>query len=321
MPEPSMNRFEITGKRIYVAGHTGMVGRALVRRLSQEECQVVTADRTQVDLTQQDQTTEFLKDVQPDAVIVAAARVGGILANSLQPAEFLYDNLMIESNLIHGAYLAQTSKLLFLGSSCIYPKYAPQPIHEEALLTGTLEPSNEWYAIAKIAGVKLCQAYRNQYGCDFISAMPTNLYGPHDNFNLNSSHVLPALMRKVHDAKQSGASSIEVWGTGEPLREFLHCDDCADALVFLLQNYSAGLHVNVGSGEEISILELTRLICRVLGYSGEIQHNLDRPDGTPRKLMLSDRLRAIGWAPRIGLEDGIAQTYAWYKDQMASAMT
>lgn len=321
MPEPSKTRFEITGKRIYVAGHTGMVGRALVRRLSREDCQIVTADRTQVDLTRQEQTTEFLRDVQPDAVIVAAARVGGILANSLQPAEFLYDNLMIESNLIHGAYLAQTSKLLFLGSSCIYPKYAPQPIHEEALLTGTLEPSNEWYAIAKIAGVKLCQAYRNQYGCDFISAMPTNLYGPYDNFNLNSSHVLPALMRKVHEAKLNGASSIEVWGTGEPLREFLHCDDCADALVFLLQNYSAGLHVNVGSGEEISILELTRLICRTLGYSGEIQHNLDRPDGTPRKLMLSDRLRAIGWAPRIELEDGIAQTYAWYKDQMVSAMT
>ena len=315
MSNPESQPFDLEGKRVFLAGHKGMVGQALMRRLSQENCHIVTAERTQLDLRRQGHTIEYLLDVRPDVIIVAAAKVGGILVNASHPAEFLYDNLMIEANLIHGAYLAETSKLLFLGSSCIYPKYAPQPIHEEALLTGSLEPTNESYAIAKIAGIKLCQAYRVQYGCDFISAMPANLYGPGDNFDLNSSHVLPALIRKIYEAKLSGASSVEIWGTGKPMREFLHCDDCADALVFLLKHYSGTSHINVGSEIEISILELARLICSTVGYHGEIQHNLEHPDGTPRKLMLSDRLKAMGWVPRIPLEVGIARTYEWYKQR------
>ena len=249
---------------------------------------------------------------RPDAVILAAAKVGGILANDTYPADFLYENLMIEANIIHAAHRADVEKLLFLGSSCIYPKEAPQPIPESALLTGPLEPTNEWYAIAKIAGIKLAQAYRRQHGRDFISAMPTNLYGPGDNYDLNTSHVLPALIRKVHEAKMAGTDHITIWGTGTPRREFLHADDCADALVFLLERYSGDEHVNVGSGEDITILKLARLICEVVGFEGEILTDLSKPDGTMRKLMSGDRVRAMGWGPKISLRDGLATTYPWF---------
>ena len=304
--------FPLAGKRIWVAGHRGMLGSAVVRRLQVETCEIITADRSVADLRRQDQAEAFVASAKPDAIIVAAAKVGGILANSTYPAEFLYDNLMIAANVIEAARRTGVAKLLFAGSSCIYPKYAPQPIVEEALLSGPLEPTNEWYAVAKIAGIKLCQAYRRQYGCDFISAMPTNLYGPGDNFDLASSHVLPALLRKAHEAKLAGDREIIVWGTGTPRREFLHVDDCADALVFLLRTYSGELHVNVGSGEDISIMELVRLIVDVVGFKGGIAQDLSKPDGTPRKLMSADRLRAMGWSPRIGLEKGVRETYAWF---------
>lgn len=307
--------YQLQGKRIWVAGHRGMVGSAVVRRLAGEDCEVITADRDRVDLIRQNEVERFLGDVRPDAIVMAAAKVGGILANDTYPAEFLYNNLMIEANVTAAAHKADVSRLLFLGSSCIYPKFAEQPIREEALLTGSLEPTNEWYAVAKIAGIKLAQAFRRQYGRDYISAMPTNLYGPGDNFDLQSSHVLPAIMRKVHEAKQAGAPSITVWGTGTPRREFLHADDCADALVFLLKSYSGDEHVNVGSGSDVSILELTQLICRVLGYEGTIDHDLSKPDGTPRKLMSADKLRSMGWAPSIPLEEGIVSTYRWFLEE------
>lgn len=307
--------YDLQGKRIWVAGHRGMVGSAVVRRLAMEDCEVITADRDRVDLIRQNEVERFLGDVRPDAIVMAAAKVGGILANDTYPAEFLYNNLMIEANVTAAAHKADVSRLLFLGSSCIYPKFAEQPIREEALLTGSLEPTNEWYAVAKIAGIKLAQAFRRQYGRDYISAMPTNLYGPGDNFDLQSSHVLPAIMRKVHEAKQAGSPSITIWGTGTPRREFLHADDCADALVFLLKSYSGDEHVNVGSGSDVSILELTRLICRVLGYEGTIDHDLSKPDGTPRKLMSADRLRSMGWAPSIPLEEGIVSTYRWFLEE------
>lgn len=307
--------YDLQGKRIWVAGHRGMVGSAVVRRLAMEDCEVITADRDRVDLIRQNEVERFLGDVRPDAIVMAAAKVGGILANDTYPAEFLYNNLMIEANVTAAAHKADVSRLLFLGSSCIYPKFAEQPIREEALLTGSLEPTNEWYAVAKIAGIKLAQAFRRQYGRDYISAMPTNLYGPGDNFDLQSSHVLPAIMRKVHEAKQAGSPSITIWGTGTPRREFLHADDCADALVFLLKSYSGDEHVNVGSGSDVSILELTRLICRVLGYEGTIDHDLSKPDGTPRKLMSADKLRSMGWAPSIPLEEGIISTYRWFLEE------
>lgn len=305
-------KFNLEGKRIWVAGHKGMVGSAVVRRLAKERCEVIFAGRETVDLKRQAEVEAFLNDARPDAVILAAAKVGGILANNTFPADFLYDNLMIEANVVEASREAGVEKFLFLGSSCIYPKFAEQPIREDALLTGALEPTNEWYAIAKIAGIKLTQAYRKQYGCDFISAMPTNLYGPGDNFDLSSSHVLPALIRKAHEAKLRGEGQIQIWGTGSPRREFLHADDCADALVFLLQNYSAEEHVNVGSGEDIAILDLAKLVCAIVGFEGEIIHDLTKPDGTPRKLMSADKLRDMGWSPRIGLEDGIQATYRSY---------
>lgn len=308
MPE----RYRLWGKRVYVAGHRGMVGAALVRRLAEERCQIVTADRSALDLTRQADVEDFLRRVRPHAVVLAAAKVGGILANDTYPADFLLDNLVIETNVMSAAEKAGVEKFLFLGSSCIYPKFADQPIREDALLTGPLEPTNEWYAIAKIAGIRIGQAFRRQYGADFISAMPTNLYGPGDNFDLRSSHVLPALIRKAHEAKISGAREIEIWGTGEPRREFLHVDDCADALVFLLKTYSGDDHVNVGSGADLSIGDLARIVCRVVGFRGEIAHDLSKPDGTPRKLMAADKLRGMGWQPRIGLEEGIAATYEWF---------
>ena len=303
---------DLTGKRIFVAGHKGMVGSAVVRRLAREGCEVIIAHREQVDLLRQDQVERFMADARPDAVVMAAARVGGILANDTYPAEFLYNNLMIEANVTAAAHAAGVNRMLFLGSSCIYPKFADQPIDEEALLTGPLEPTNEWYAVAKIAGIKLVQAYRRQYGRDYISAMPTNLYGPGDNFDLNTSHVLPALIRKVHEAKFRGDRAITIWGTGTPRREFLHADDCADALVFLLKSYSGELHINVGSGTDVTILELAQLICRIVGFTGAIEHDLSKPDGTPRKLMSAARLSAMGWTPSISLEDGIAATYQWF---------
>ena len=312
MPDLAETKFHLAGKTVFVAGHKGMVGGALMRRLEQEDCSLLTVDRKQVDLTAQSETLMFLQDTKPDAVIVAAAKVGGIWANNEYPADFLYENLAIETNLIRGAYAANAQKLLFLGSSCIYPKHAPQPISEEALLSGPLETTNEWYAIAKIAGIKLCQAFRKQYGCDFISAMPTNLYGPGDNFDLTTSHVLPALMRKVHEAKASGAASFEIWGTGAPRREFLHCDDCADALVFLLKNYSSQEHINVGFGTDISILELAEKLSRILRFEGSIEKDTSKPDGTPRKLMSSERLVQLGWKPSISLDQGIAETYNWF---------
>lgn len=311
--------FELNGKRIWVAGHRGMVGNAVVRRLTHEECEIVTAGREVVDLKRQVEVEEFLVETRPDAIVLAAAKVGGILANDTYPADFLYDNLILEANVIQAAHATGVDRLLFLGSSCIYPRLAKQPIEEGALLTGPLEPTNEWYAIAKIAGIKLAQAYRRQHGRDYISAMPTNLYGPGDNFDLNSSHVLPALIRKAHEAKISGAGNITIWGSGKPRREFLHADDCADALVFLLRHYSGVEHVNVGSGEDLSILELARLVCEIVGFEGEIRHDLEKPDGTPRKLISAERLRAMGWVPRIDLEEGIRSTYEWFLQNAAPA--
>lgn len=304
--------YTLTGKRVWVAGHRGMVGSALVRRLAAENCEILTASRSELDLKDQAAVRAWMAREKPDAIFLAAAKVGGILANDTYPADFLYDNLMIEANIIEAAFRNGIEKLCFLGSSCIYPKFAEQPIVEASLLTGALEPTNEWYAIAKIAGIKLAQAYRKQHGCDFISAMPTNLYGPGDNFNLNSSHVMPALIRKAHEAKISGASEIVVWGTGTPRREFLHVDDCADACVHLMKKYSDFEHVNVGSGEDITILELTRLVCEVVGFSGEIVHDLTKPDGTPRKLMSAEKIRRLGWRPSITLKDGMAKTYRAY---------
>ena len=306
--------YSLKGKKVYVAGHRGMVGSALVRRLASEGCEILTASRSQVDLKRQAEVEEWMQGHRPDAVFLAAAKVGGILANQTYPADFLYDNLMMEANIVHAAHSVGVEKLLFLGSSCIYPKFADQPIVEEALLTGSLEPTNEWYAIAKIAGIKLCQAYRQQHGADFISAMPTNLYGPGDNFDLTSSHVMPALIRKAHDAVKEKREHMTIWGTGTPRREFLHVDDCADACVHLMKSYSGDTHVNVGSGTDISILELTRLVCAVVGFTGEISHDLSKPDGTPRKLMSGEKLASLGWTAKIGLQEGIANAYAAFLD-------
>lgn len=303
--------YSLEGKKVYVAGHRGMVGAALVRRLESENCEVVFPQE-RIDLRNQSAVREWMSANKPDVVIVAAAKVGGIHANNTYPADFLYDNLMIEANLVEAAFVIGVEKLLFLGSSCIYPKFAEQPISEDALLTGPLEPTNEWYAIAKIAGIKLCQAYRRQHGCDYISAMPTNLYGPGDNFDLANSHVMPALIRKAHEAKLAGETSLGIWGTGTPRREFLHVDDMADGCIFLLKNYSGDEHVNLGSGEDLPIIDLARMVCKVVGLEGEIVTDPTKPDGTPRKLMSGERLKAMGWQPHIGLEEGIAHAYQSY---------
>ena len=305
-----MARFDLSGARIFVAGHRGMVGSAIVRRLAGEGCVVLTAGRDTLDLREQAQVRGWIADNRPDMIVLAAAKVGGILANDSYPADFLYDNLMIEANLIDAAHRANVGRMLFLGSSCIYPKLAPQPIEESSLLTGPLEPTNEWYAIAKIAGIKLAQAYRRQFGRDYVSAMPTNLYGPGDNYDLSGSHVLPALIRKAHEAKVAGEMSMAIWGTGTARREFLHVDDLADACVFLLKSYSEDTHINVGSGSDLTILELAKLVGQVVGFLGEITTDPERPDGTPRKLMDSSRLTALGWTPKIALRDGIANAYA-----------
>ena len=302
--------YNLTGKRIWVAGHRGMVGGAVVRRLASEGCEVITAGREVVDLVNQKAVHDWMAAAKPDAIVLAAAKVGGIHANATYPVDFLYENLMIEANILHAANEADVDRLLFLGSSCIYPKFADQPIQETSLLTGALEPTNEWYAIAKIAGLKLVQAYRKQHGRDWISAMPTNLYGPRDNYDLATSHVLPALLRKFHEAKERGDTEVVVWGTGTPLREFLHCDDLADALVFLLRNYSGNDHINVGSGAEVTIKELAETIAAVAGYDAALTWDTTKPDGTPRKLMDSSRLHALGWNNARDLKKGIAQTYA-----------
>ena len=309
--------FPLKGRRVWVAGHRGMVGSAVVRRLAGEDCTVLTAGRDRVDLRRQAEVEAWMADERPDAVVVAAAKVGGILANSTRPAEFIYDNLAIETNIIHAAWRTGVSKLLFLGSSCIYPRLAPQPITEDALLTGPLEPTNEWYAIAKIAGIKLCQAYRKQYGCDFISLMPTNLYGPGDNFDLTSSHVLPALLSKIDRAKRDGLEAVELWGSGKPRREFLHVDDLADASVFLLQNYSGDIPLNVGTGTDVTIRELAELIADVVGYTGRFVYDTSKPDGTPRKLLDVGQLARLGWTARIDLRAGVGSTYDWYRANVA----
>jgi GDP-L-fucose synthase len=307
---------------IFVAGHRGLVGSAIVRRLQAAGFRnLVLRGRQELNLTRQSAVEDFFAETRPEYVFFAAAKVGGILANDSYPAEFLQDNLVIQTNIIDAAYRTGTRKLLFLGSSCIYPKHAPQPMPEDCLLTGPLEPTNEWYAIAKIAGLKMCQAYRKQYGFNAISAMPTNLYGPGDNFSLKNSHVLPALLRKVHEAKEAGAAQVEVWGTGKPRREFLHVDDLADACVFLMQNYDGDGWVNVGWGRDETIAELADTIRRVVGFTGSLRFDSSKPDGTPRKLLDTTRLTSLGWSPKIGLEAGIRSTYEWFLNNRSALKT
>jgi len=299
--------------KIYIAGHRGMAGSAIVRKLTEEGYQnLLMRTSAELDLRNQQKTLEFLEKEKPDYVFLAAAKVGGIVANNTYRAEFIYDNICIQNNVIHGAYIAQTKKLLFLGSSCIYPRMAPQPIKEEYLLTGPLEYTNEPYAIAKIAGIKMCDAYRDQYGCNFISVMPTNLYGPNDNYDLKTSHVIAALLRKIHEAKVNNQSSVTLWGTGEPRREFLHVDDLADAGVFLMRNYNEQGLVNVGTGKDLTINELAAVIKNVVGYTGKIEHDTSKPDGTPRKLLDISKLSALGWIAKINLEDGLRKVYKQY---------
>jgi GDP-L-fucose synthase len=310
--------YTLRNKRVWVAGHRGLVGSALARRLQSEDCEVVTAPRDSVDLRRPDQLERWMREVRPQAVFLAAARVGGIYANDTRPAEFIYDNLMIQSNVVEACRRAEVEKLLLMGSSCIYPRLAPQPIPEGALLTGPLEPTNQWYAIAKIAGIKLGQAYRRQYGCDFISVMPTNLYGPGDNFDLMQSHVVPALMVKAHEAKLSRAPSIDVWGTGAVRREFLYVDDAADGMVYLMQRYSDDGIVNLGTGRDVPIIDLVGLVCRAVGYQGGIRFDTSRPDGTPRKVVDVSRINQLGWSAHTPLAQGLSETYRWYLDHVAS---
>jgi GDP-L-fucose synthase len=305
--------------RIYVAGHRGLVGSAIWRALqAQGFTQLLGRARAELDLLNAEAVADFYRAEKPEFVFVAAAKVGGILANNNHPAEFLYENLQVQNNLIHGAHKAGVKKLLFLGSSCIYPKLAPQPLKEDYLLTGPLEPTNEWYAIAKIAGIKLCQAYRRQYGCDFISVMPTNMYGPNDNYDLQNSHVLPAMIRKFHEAKTGGKKEVVCWGTGAPMREFLYADDLARACVFLMQHYSGEQFINVGFGSDVTIKELAEVVKRVVGFSGQIVWDTSKPDGTPRKLMDSSRLFALGWKPQVQLEEGIKLAYADFLKRLAA---
>lgn len=301
-------------ERVLVLGARGMVGAAIVRALKLAgQHGILKPTHAELDLTDSGATASYFAENAPSRVFVAAAKVGGILANSNYPADFLYQNLMIEANVIHQAFRHKVKKLLFLGSTCIYPRMAPQPLKEDYLLTGPLEPTNEWYAIAKIAGIKMCEAYRKQYSCDFISAMPTNLYGPEDSFDLASSHVLPALIRKFHEAHHIGAENVVIWGSGKPLREFLHVDDCASACLFLMENFSESQTVNIGTGEDISIIELANVIARVVGFAGGVQFDDTKPDGTPRKLVDVTKLRRLGWQHSIALEAGIRATYDWYQ--------
>ena len=304
--------YSLAGKRVWVAGHRGMAGSAIVRRLKNEGCEIITVGHAELDLRRQAEVERWVAERRPQAVFLAAAKVGGILANNSRPAEFLYDNLAIETNIVEAAHQGRVEKLLFLSSSCVYPRLAPQPMKEEALLTGPLEPTNEWYAVAKIAGMKLCQAYRRQYGCDFISAMPTNLYGPGDNYDPASSHVAAAMQVKVHEAKERGADTLQIWGSGTPRREFLHVDELADAAVFLMKNYSGELHVNVGTGEDMSIRELAELVAEIAGWRGRFEYDAAKPDGMPRKVMDVSRLRALGWSARIPPKEGLRTAYDWY---------
>lgn len=311
----SKTSYNLAGKRIWVAGHRGMVGSAIVRRLAKENPQeILTASRQDLDLCDSSAVRAWIQENIPDAIFLAAAKVGGIYANDTYPADFLYENMMIAANIINAAHSFNIEKLIFLGSSCIYPKFAEQPIVESSLLTGELEPTNEWYAIAKIAGIKLCQAYRRQYGRDFISAMPTNLYGPGDNYHPQNSHVIPALLRKAHIAKNEGAKSLEIWGSGTAMREFLHVDDCADAVVFLMKNYSDYEHVNVGSGVDMTIADLAQKVMNTVGFSGNLTKDASKPDGTPRKLMSAAKIKALGWTPKISIDEGLHDAYQWYCD-------
>jgi GDP-L-fucose synthase len=315
---PLDRAFDLRGRRVWVAGHRGLVGSACVRRLEREPCEILTAGRERVDLTRQAEVEAFLEAERPDVVILAAAKVGGVLANDTRPGEFLHENLAIQTNVLEAARRAGVTKLLFLGSSCIYPREAPQPMPEECLLTGPLEPTNQWYAIAKIAGVKQCQAYRRQYGCDFIAAMPTNLYGPHDNFDPTQSHVIPGLIQRMHAARQRGDRSVAIWGSGRPRREFLHADDLADALVHLLRHYSGATAINVGTGTDVAIAELAELIRQTVGFQGELVYDPEKPDGSPRKLLDITRLNALGWRASIPLALGLADTYAWFAEHVAA---
>ena len=304
--------------KVYVAGHRGLVGSAIVRKLKQEGFNnLLTATSKELDLREQAATRDFFAQERPDYVFLAAARVGGILANNTYPADFIYQNLMIEANVIESARLSGVTKLLCLGSTCIYPKMAPQPLKEEYLLTGPLEPTNEWYAVAKIAGIKMCQAYQRQYGSQFISAMPTNLYGPEDNFDLESSHVMPALIRKFHEAKAVNAPTVTVWGSGKPLREFLHVDDCAEACLYLMEHYAGEEIVNIGVGEDSSIADIAGMVGEVVGYQGKIVYDSSKPDGTPRKLVDTTKINGLGWRAGIPLPEGIRSTYQWFLDNEA----
>jgi GDP-L-fucose synthase len=305
--------FPLSGRRVFVAGHRGMVGSGLIRRLAREECRVLTIGRDEVDLRNQGAVDSWFDEHRPDAVLLAAARVGGINANDTRPGDFLYDNLAIASNVIEASRRSGVAKLVFLGSSCIYPRLAPQPMPERSLLTGPLEPTNEWYAIAKIAGLKLCQAYRRQHGCDFVSVMPPNLYGPNDNFDLLSGHVLPALLAKIDAAVRNGRDAVEIWGSGRPRREFLHVDDLADAVVFLMKTWSDEEPINIGTGTDLTITDLARLIANVVGFTGRFVFDDSKPDGTPRKLLDVSKLTGLGWRPSIDLQAGIRQTYEWYR--------
>ncbi len=306
--------------KIYIAGHRGLVGSAIVRNLQEKGYEnIIYRTHKELDLTNQQAVQDFMAAEKPDVVVLAAAKVGGINANNTQPAEFAYENLQIQCNVIHSSHLIGVKKLLFLGSTCIYPKLAPQPIPEDALLTGPLEETNEAYAIAKIAGLEMCKFYKRQYGDDFISCMPTNLYGPHDNYDLQGSHVMPAMIRKFHEAKRQGEKTVELWGTGTPLREFLYVDDMADACVFLLENYDGEQHVNIGTGKEVTIKELAETVQRAVGFEGTIIWNKDMPDGTPRKLTNVDRLHGLGWQHKVDLEEGVTLAYQWFRENVESA--
>jgi GDP-L-fucose synthase len=309
---PSPVLFNLAGKKIFVAGHRGMVGAALVRRLRQIDCEILTVGRDKVDLRRQAETEAWLAAEKPDAVFVAAALVGGIKANAAKPAEFIYDNLAIEMNVIHGAYKAGVAKLMFLGSSCMFPKLADQPIVEETILEGPLEPTNQWYAVAKIAGMMLCQAYRRQYGCDFITAIPTGLFGVGDNFDPDAGHVIPGQIRKVHDAKVAGRATVDVWGTGSPEREFMYVDDAADGLAFLMERYSGEAPINVAGGEIVTIRRLVELVRDVCGWDGEFVYDTTKPDGMPRKALDGRKLTAMGWTPGLGVKEGLRLTYEWF---------
>ncbi len=313
-----MSSFDLTGRRVWVAGHRGMAGSAIVRRLERESCEIVTAAHSELDLLRQADVHAWMAGQKIDAIFLAAARVGGILANSTRPAEFLYENLVIESNVIQAAKDAAVKKLLFLASSCIYPRMAEQPMREEALLTGPLEPTNEWYAIAKIAGIKMCQAYRRQYGCDFISVMPTNLYGPGDRYDAQGGHVVAALIMKIHAANVAKSASVELWGSGTPKREFLFSEDLADACVFVMKNYSGEMFLNIGTGREMTILELAESIAAIIGWKGTFTFDRSKPDGMPRKVLDVSRVRALGWSAPTDFETGMKQAYEWYVAHAAS---